>query len=106
MSLMKNMTNKFMGMIVGIILLSVFLPLAIVFILATNTTSWPSGLVTFYQVGLPSLIIIIGVVMLIEGMLAGGSSSGGRSRGRSRIATIPAKLQYVAKWFKCPTFEQ
>ena len=72
--------DPLLGMLIGIVLLTVILPIAVSFIIATNMTGWNSNLKTFWTTAVPAIIILMGFALIIENILTRGSKSGGRRR--------------------------
>ena len=52
------------AILVDVMLISIFLPIALVYIAATNTSDWDPSAQTFYKTIFP-LLIVVGVVLAI-----------------------------------------
>jgi hypothetical protein len=99
--------NKMLELLIGVIFLCVLLPLAIAFILATNTTGWNAALVTFWTVGIPAIIVLVGIMFLLEGIMGKGGSGKGRGRRFVEIAQLNKYVSFsVRVWFRSPSYEQ
>lgn len=65
----QTIAKNILELIIGVMFLAIGLPIAVGFIIATNTTGWGAILVSLWTVGMPSLVVIIGVYMLMEALM-------------------------------------